>query len=125
MFETRRHRARSLRHYGVTILAAERTGRRVAAIELDPLYVDTAIDRWQRVTGKSPLCGGADRGGASSEVKGIRRRSADPVSEASRGGLTMANKAGYASPPERTRWRRAKAATPAASARNQQSSPMI
>jgi DNA modification methylase len=36
---------------GTTILAAERTNRRCYAIELDPLYVDTAIERWQRMTG--------------------------------------------------------------------------
>ena len=35
---------------GTTILAAERTGRRGYGIELDPLYVDTAILRWQRLT---------------------------------------------------------------------------
>jgi DNA modification methylase len=37
---------------GTTILAAERTGRRGYGIEIDPLYVDTAIDRWQRMTGR-------------------------------------------------------------------------
>jgi DNA modification methylase len=37
---------------GTTILAAERMGRRGYAIELDPQYVDTAIERWQRMTGK-------------------------------------------------------------------------
>jgi DNA modification methylase len=35
---------------GTTILAAERTGRRGYAIELDPGHVDTTIDRWQRMT---------------------------------------------------------------------------
>ena len=35
---------------GTTILAAERTGRRGYAIELDPGHVDTAIARWQRMT---------------------------------------------------------------------------
>lgn len=35
---------------GTTLLAAERTGRRCFGIELDPLYVDTAIERWQRMT---------------------------------------------------------------------------
>lgn len=35
---------------GTTILAAERTGRRGYGVELDPLYVDTAIERWQRMT---------------------------------------------------------------------------
>jgi len=37
---------------GTTILAAERTGRRAAGIEIDPLYVDTAIRRWQTMTKK-------------------------------------------------------------------------
>ena len=36
---------------GTTLLAAERTGRRCYGIEVDPLYVDTAIERWQRMTG--------------------------------------------------------------------------
>jgi DNA modification methylase len=35
---------------GTTILAAERTGRVARVIELDPLYVDLAIRRWQKVT---------------------------------------------------------------------------
>ena len=35
---------------GTTILAAERTGRRGYAIELDPGHVDTAIARWERMT---------------------------------------------------------------------------
>jgi DNA modification methylase len=36
---------------GTTILAAERTGRRCFGIEIDPIYVDTAVGRWQRMTG--------------------------------------------------------------------------
>ena len=36
---------------GTTLLAAERTGRICRGIELDPLYVDTAIRRWQNLTG--------------------------------------------------------------------------
>jgi DNA modification methylase len=36
---------------GSTLLAAERTGRSCYGIELDPVYVDTAIRRWQRYTG--------------------------------------------------------------------------
>jgi DNA modification methylase len=35
---------------GTTILAAERTGRRCHAIEIDGRYVDTAIKRWERLT---------------------------------------------------------------------------
>jgi len=37
---------------GTTLLAAERTGRRAYGIEIDPLYVDTAIERWERMTGQ-------------------------------------------------------------------------
>jgi len=35
---------------GTAILAAERTGRRCHAIEIDGRYVDTAIRRWERLT---------------------------------------------------------------------------
>jgi DNA modification methylase len=38
---------------GTTIIAAERSGRRARAIEIDPAYVDVAIRRWQTLTGKS------------------------------------------------------------------------
>jgi hypothetical protein len=36
---------------GTTLIAAERTGRVCHGIELDPIYVDTIIQRWQRYTG--------------------------------------------------------------------------
>jgi DNA modification methylase len=38
---------------GSTIIAAERTGRRAYLLELDPLYVDVAIRRWEKISGKS------------------------------------------------------------------------
>lgn len=37
---------------GTTLLAAERTGRVCYGLELDPLYVDTIIRRWQNLTGR-------------------------------------------------------------------------
>jgi DNA modification methylase len=40
---------------GSTLLAAERVGRVCRGIELDPLYVDTAIRRWQHFTGESAI----------------------------------------------------------------------
>jgi DNA modification methylase len=40
---------------GTTIMAAEQTGRRGYAIELDPLYVDVAVRRWQAETGKEAV----------------------------------------------------------------------
>lgn len=36
---------------GTTVIAAERTGRRCYGLELDPLYVDVIIRRWQAFTG--------------------------------------------------------------------------
>jgi DNA modification methylase len=36
---------------GSTLMAAQETGRICFGVELDPLYVDTAIRRWQRATG--------------------------------------------------------------------------
>jgi len=36
---------------GTTVIAAERTGRRCYGVELDPVYIDTAIRRWQVLTG--------------------------------------------------------------------------
>ena len=40
---------------GTTIIAAERTGRICFGIEIDPLYVDTAIRRWQTFTGRAAI----------------------------------------------------------------------
>jgi len=40
---------------GSTLLAAERVGRVCRGMELDPLYVDAAIRRWQRFTGDSAV----------------------------------------------------------------------
>src|SRR5262245_13387246 len=38
---------------GTTILAAERAGRMARVAELDPLYVDVVIRRWEKMTGLS------------------------------------------------------------------------
>lgn len=38
---------------GTTVIAAERTGRRCYGLEIDPLYVDTIIRRWQAYTGET------------------------------------------------------------------------
>ena len=38
---------------GTTVIAAEKSGRRARAIELEPRYVDVAIRRWQTLTGGS------------------------------------------------------------------------
>jgi DNA modification methylase len=40
---------------GTTLIAAEQLGRVCRGIEIDPLYVDTAIRRWQKLTGKKAV----------------------------------------------------------------------
>lgn len=40
---------------GTTLIAAERTGRVCRGIELDPGYVDVAIQRWEKLTGKKAI----------------------------------------------------------------------
>jgi DNA modification methylase len=40
---------------GSTLMAAEETGRICCSVELDPLYVDVAIRRWQNATGKDAV----------------------------------------------------------------------
>ena len=44
---------------GTTLIACERMGRRCAAIELEPRYVQVAVDRWQKFTGATAVKEGA------------------------------------------------------------------
>jgi DNA modification methylase len=37
---------------GSTLIAAEQTGRRAFLMELDPLYTDVIVTRWEQFTGK-------------------------------------------------------------------------
>jgi len=46
---------------GTTLIAAERTGRRFRGLDIDPAYVDVAVERWAAMTGDKPRL---DRGGA-------------------------------------------------------------
>jgi DNA modification methylase len=38
---------------GTAIVAAEALGRRTLAMEIDPRYVQVAIERWERFTGRT------------------------------------------------------------------------
>jgi DNA modification methylase len=55
---------------GTILIAAERTGRKARAIEIDPLYVDVAIQRWETYTGKSAILASS---GESFEIVGEQR----------------------------------------------------
>jgi DNA modification methylase len=40
---------------GTILIAAERTGRKARALEIDPTYVDVGVRRWQSYTGKTAV----------------------------------------------------------------------
>ena len=61
---------------GTTIIAAERTGRRARAIELDPKYVDASVRRWQAKTGRAAI-----RAETGQPFNDIAVRAANPVEE--------------------------------------------
>jgi DNA modification methylase len=44
---------------GSTLIAAERLGRRAFLLELDPLYCDVILTRWEQFTGQHPERAGA------------------------------------------------------------------
>jgi hypothetical protein len=46
---------------GTTLISAERTGRICRGLELDPLYIDIAIRRWQMTTNKKAQHAGSGR----------------------------------------------------------------
>ena len=46
---------------GTSIIAAETCGRHCHAMELDPAYVDVAVQRWQAFTGKEAVLEGDGR----------------------------------------------------------------
>jgi DNA modification methylase len=52
---------------GTTVIAAERTGRLCFGLELDPMYVDTAVRRWQTFTRRVAVH--AESGLAFSEIE--------------------------------------------------------
>ena len=37
---------------GTSLIAAEQTGRRCLAVEIDPRYCDVVVQRWQNFTGQ-------------------------------------------------------------------------
>jgi DNA modification methylase len=44
---------------GTILIAAERTGRKARALEIDPAYVDVAVRRWQAYAGKPAVLAGS------------------------------------------------------------------
>jgi DNA modification methylase len=65
---------------GTTVIAAERTGRVCHGMELDPIYVDTAVRRWQEFTGKTAIH--AANGKSFAEMEEESNEEADQAKEA-------------------------------------------
>ena len=58
---------------GSTLIAAEQTGRRAFLMELDPLYCDVIVNRWERFTGqKARREGDAKRNGRGTKKEADR-----------------------------------------------------
>ena len=57
---------------GTTMIAAKRCGRAARLIEIDPIYCDVIIRRWQTLSGKTAVLSESDEPGA--EVDGPRRK---------------------------------------------------
>jgi DNA modification methylase len=61
---------------GTILIAAERTGRKARALEVDPSYVDVAVRRWQAYTGKSAVLSGSGETFETTEDRRIAKPAA-------------------------------------------------
>ena len=105
---------------GATLMACERTGRRCYGLELDPLYCDVIIRRWQSYTGDSAPAGDDRRGlrrrlGWAERSRDERRGRAMSEGEDGEPDLepSVANeRVGYGRPPTTTRFRPGQSGNP-------------
>ena len=58
---------------GSTLIAAEQTGRRAFLMEIDGLYCDVIIERWERFTGKKAIRNGKQITGKKAVRNGMKR----------------------------------------------------
>jgi DNA modification methylase len=58
---------------GTTIMGGERVGRRAYGLEIDPLYVDVAVRRWQAYTKRDAVLEGT--GKTFDELAAVRGKS--------------------------------------------------
>lgn len=63
---------------GTTLIAAETTGRVCLGIELNPVYVDVAVERWQTFTGSAALLDGSGRSFAELKSERLGETSRPP-----------------------------------------------
>jgi DNA modification methylase len=60
---------------GSTLIATENTGRRCFGVELDPAYVDVAVRRWERATGRDAV--NARTGAILADIKALRQQGSE------------------------------------------------
>ena len=101
---------------GTTLLAAERTRRVADALELDPHYVDVAVQRFQelhRRAGSAHRNGGWLQG-SSEAAPGCLRASSEPAGSlpATVAGMSGKSKVGYKNPPLHTRFAKGRSGNP-------------
>ena len=90
---------------GTTVIAAERTGRRCYGLEIDPLYADTVVRRWQTYTGGSARHLPTNRTFEQIESE----REVAPMSLDKKRNYQV----GYAKPPRKTRFEKGTSGNPA------------
>ena len=73
---------------GTTLIAAEKTGRRAYALEIDPVYVETAIRRWEDFTHDHAVH--AETGLTLEEVKVHRAQATKPQEPSALGSPVLA-----------------------------------
>lgn len=64
---------------GTTLIAAEKTGRRAYVMELDPVYVDVAINRFEKFTGLEAVH--SETGLGFAEMRRLRAGEAESIKE--------------------------------------------
>jgi DNA modification methylase len=64
---------------GSTLAAAEQTGRRAFLMELDELYADVIVERWQKLTGQTAVLDGTQR--TFADVRAERTAAPTPSAE--------------------------------------------
>jgi DNA modification methylase len=71
---------------GTILIAAERTGRKARALEIDPQYVDVALRRWQKYTGKAATLAGTDE--TFEDIEELRTNPKLPGTTVGRGAMS-------------------------------------
>jgi hypothetical protein len=56
---------------GTTLIASERSGRRFRGVDIDPAYIDVAIERWETITGQDMARRSGWEGGDNQDEKGL------------------------------------------------------